>query len=79
METNIGHTLTTHQAADMLNVSRPYFVKLLESGKIGFTKVGRHRQVRYQDLLAYINQVDEGSQKAINELTAQAQALKMGY
>lgn len=75
----IGHTLTTQQAADFLNVSRPYFVKLLEDGKIPFTKVGRHRRVKYADLLDYMKQVDETSRRIAAELTREAQELGMGY
>ena len=75
----IGHTLTTQQAADLLNVSRPYLVKLLEEGKIAYTKFGRHRRVKYEDILAYMEKVDEQSRQAVDDLSRQAQELGMGY
>ena len=71
--------LTTQEAADILNVSRPFLIKLLESDQILFHKVGRHRRVRYQDLMDYKEDLDSKRMSALDELAAQAQELEMGY
>lgn len=71
--------LTTQQAADFLNVSRPFFVKMLEEGKLEFHKVGSHRRVYFRDLVAYKEQSMDERRKAVDELAKQAQELNMGY
>ncbi len=71
--------LTTQEAADMLNVSRPHLVQLLEAGALPFHKTGKHRRIRFHDLMRFKAAQDRASEQAMEELAKQAQALELGY
>ena len=71
--------LTTQEAADVLNVSRPHLIKLLEEGKLPYHKVGTHRRVKYRDLDSYGKAFEVRRQKTMEALAKQAQDLELGY
>jgi excisionase family DNA binding protein len=65
---SIHEELTTQEAADILNVSRPYLIKLLEEGTIPFVKTGTHRRIRFNELMEYKRYRDVERTRAINEI-----------
>lgn len=75
----VQQELTTQEAADILNVSRPFFVQLVEEGKIPFRKVGSKRRVFAKDVLAFKKKSEKERLKVLERLSAQAQKLNMGY
>ena len=66
----IHQMLTTQQAADLLNMSRPYLIRLIEKGDIPHSMVGRHRRLKAEDVFAYKAARDKIRSKAMDELIA---------
>lgn len=62
--------LTTQQAADLLNVSRPTLVKLLEEGRLTFQKPGRHRRIKFEEVMRYKQESERARNDALDELAA---------
>ena len=71
--------LTTVEAAAILNVSRPFLIKLLDDGTIRHRKVGRHRRIRFEDLMGYKRMDDKKREAALDELVRDAQEQGLGY
>lgn len=71
--------LTTVQAADVLNISRPFLIKLLDQKAIPHRKVGKHRRILMEDVMAYKNAIDRERELVLEQLTRDARAHDMGY
>ena len=67
--------LTTQEAADMLSISRPSLIQLLDEGKMEFRKIGTHRRVRFESVIAYKRRVHAEGLAALNELAAYDQEI----
>lgn len=64
----IATEVTTQAAAEILGCSRPHVVKLLESGEMKFTKVGKHRRIKYQDIIAYKKSLKQRQEQLISKI-----------
>lgn len=70
---------STEEAANILNVSRPFLIQILDEGKIAYRKVGTHRRVNAVSLMKYKDKQDEENQRVLDELTEIAQKHNLGY
>ena len=67
--------LTTMEAADILNVSRPYLIGLLENNEIPFRLVGRHRRIRMEDIVQYKDRIDREREAILDQMVAEAEEM----
>jgi len=74
-----GKQLTTQQAAEMLHMSRPHLIKLLDRGEIPFERVGTHRRLMVEDVLAYRSTRARAREQQLDELAQLSQDLEGGY
>jgi excisionase family DNA binding protein len=74
-----GKELTSQEAADILHVSRPHLIKLLDRGEVPFHLVGTHRRVQIEDVLTYRDRRDAERDAALRELTRLSEELPGGY
>jgi len=78
--TPIHAELTTQEGADILNISRPTFIKLLDSGVVPHSRTGNRRKVAYTDIMKYKEKLEEQRLQSLNELSALDQDIQgMGY
>jgi excisionase family DNA binding protein len=71
--------LTSQQAADLLRVSRPHLVKLLDDGEMPFHRVGTHRRVRLEDVLTYRSKRSRNRREKLDELSQLSEDFEGGY
>ncbi|MBL8228930.1 MAG: excisionase family DNA-binding protein [Bryobacterales bacterium] len=71
--------LTTVQAAQLLNVSRPFLIKLLDDRVLPHRKVGKHRRLRLEDVMDYKSRIDRDREKILDQLAREAQEQGLGY
>lgn len=71
--------LTVQQAADFLNVSQSFLIQLLEEKELPFQLIDTHRRILFDDVLRFKENIDAERRKVLDQLTAEAQELKMGY
>lgn len=79
MLTSIQAELTTQEAAELLNVSRPYVVKLLETGQLPYRKVGSKRRIFAKDVLQYKAEIENKRRRVLDILAQKSQELNLGY